>query len=322
MAREKEAPRSSEVLDSSDPSTSSTGRSARTGPVQPVARLLGAACALALVASLVWLTYFQPEDPGLVVVLVLSFALSIIGIAVFLGPYWKQRDTAQHLATGLAGSVGITGLLVGVLQVLPEDAALNVGSVGSPSSSPDVGTSPTPEPTTSGSLADYQTCYQQVKAAAKDGIVPPVAGELQAGVATATADARTVVVTDGESTWACNIAPTMGVSHPGPVVIGPADVEPSKFRLAEYGRPNFFWGGGAVPFGVTHIEFTFPDGDVEEAVIGNGYWVMQHFPRAAIKDVRDVPPIGVRLQTHNRQSGYRFPLEWGTDTCNQVGYGC
>ncbi len=181
----------------------------------------------------------------------------------------------------------------------------------------------------SSSQALYRRCIALVReeAGTRGETVP---GDLT-GRATAISDsARTVVVANRASTWACNLAPDQAVSGAGRVVIHHATA--SDLAVAENVRGtdgaaderDLVWGGGALPRGVTSLTYAFPDGHHETASTAGGFWVMQYLAPAWFtglgESAQGLAPITVTL---DGPGGHHvITLEWGTDTCNQISHGC
>lgn len=75
---------------------------------------------------------------------------------------------------------------------------------------------------------------------------------------------------------------------------------------------------GAVPEGVTAIDYRFPGGHVEQATIDGDYWSMVHVKKGGYAP--DAAPIEVSLTSGGETTSYT--LQWGVDTCAQVNHGC
>jgi hypothetical protein len=78
---------------------------------------------------------------------------------------------------------------------------------------------------------------------------------------------------------------------------------------------------------VQAIRYEFPDGHIENAVVGeSGMWSMLYLPtEGPLADPRvnetTLDPIQVTVHyTDGHTDG--FALEWGQDTCGQVNHGC
>jgi hypothetical protein len=284
---------------------------------------LGAVCAVLALVALAWLTLARPGQAAPLVFLIGTFFISVVGAIAFLGPVITQLRNARSLTAGVASALGATGLLLALLQVLPDDSP----TVSDPESSPGVTagstTSTAPaEGSASSELAGlYEHCLQQVKAQAKLRGDRAPAEDARGRVGIQEVAGTTVVVADQDRTWTCNLEPEFAVSYPGKAIIDLAG--PSDFALAQYSAPGqatFFWGGGALPAGGKTISFIFPDKQEVFAETQDGFWVMQYFPRNEF-DSRG-PGIQVHITSHNTASGGGFELKWGQHTCNQVSHGC
>jgi hypothetical protein len=288
----------------------------RAHRILTVQATLGVASLLIAGATLGWLIVRTPSSGNILAALVVVFSLSVIGVGAFLGPYWKRLDASRSLAAGVATSVALTGLLLTLLQSIPD---ANIGKaidrgVGAPTSSGHA------SPAEGERVSDaYDLCVKQVLSGVGTVFTPPH-GDVRGVVANVSSQGATVVVSDGVSTWACNVSPGLIVSYPGPAIV--TDPRPSQFRIGGGLSETYYWGGGSLPLAATAIRFTFPDGHVENAVVDNGYWAMQYFPANPFPgDWVDFPNIEVTIVENHEGNFTSFDLHWGRDTCNQIGLG-
>jgi hypothetical protein len=282
---------------------------------------------MGFLSSLIWLISFPPRSRGGTAALVGLFLLCAAVVVIASWPYWKRWKRVQQ---GLAAAAVTTGLLLGLLQILPGDNRLSSGT--SSSSESTTSTSPhfPPQPTPPEGGREVQppavvSCIQQVRALSEDN--PPTAGDDLVGrVWLSTNEATTVVVADRRWTWTCNLEPDIATSSAGNAVI--SDPEPADFSVAYWhGSDGVFtwWSGGALPAGAAEVKFNFPDGQGVYAETKDGYWVMQHRTRSDYKwDDRNpivVEVAGPRSYPDGKHSA-RLALRWGVDTCQQVNHGC
>ena len=179
---------------------------------------------------------------------------------------------------------------------------------------------------------------------------------LSAKAFTSSPDGTTVLVSNKRLSWSCNLAPDREVSVAEPalatgVVVGPgAGFEPMLlFQVAvteaSDGSGDVVWAGGRIPELLTgpdparhrnsrvpgdglsevrRIEYRFPDGDTEAAVMDRetGYWVMQYVPPEQFTRplTFDSFPISVTVFPVDEEAAqFRLSLVWGQDTCHQAG---
>jgi hypothetical protein len=74
--------------------------------------------------------------------------------------------------------------------------------------------------------------------------------------------------------------------------------------------------------GVEAIAYDFPDGHVEQAVVGrNGLWSMTYLTEEPLSTTQ---PVHVTVDYTEAGGGgsETFTLQWGTDTCAQLNHGC
>lgn len=87
-----------------------------------------------------------------------------------------------------------------------------------------------------------------------------------------------------------------------------------------------FVAGGALPDGsVTAIRYAFPDGHVEEAVIGDAMWAMAYFPTEGplAAGGRNPPVTDVPVTVDYRDgTSEEFTIRYPMDFCAQVNHGC
>ncbi len=88
-----------------------------------------------------------------------------------------------------------------------------------------------------------------------------------------------------------------------------------------------FVAGGRDFDGVRAISYAFPDGHVEDAVVGqNGLWSMNYLATGGLflqhgTNVTKLDPIEVTVHLTNG-AVKTFSLRWGLDTCAQINHGC
>ncbi len=88
-----------------------------------------------------------------------------------------------------------------------------------------------------------------------------------------------------------------------------------------------FVAGGEDFDGVASITYTFPDGHVERATVGqSGMWSMVYLPTSgpfAVPNLNEttLDPIQVSVDYTDGHSD-TFTLQWGVDTCAQINHGC
>jgi hypothetical protein len=116
----------------------------------------------------------------------------------------------------------------------------------------------------------------------------------------------------------------------------PMDNETLGFSTSSYTAPvpsgwlTAFVAGGALPEGVTGIEYTWPDGHVETARIGTDdagrkWWAMGYVPTEGPmtkpnRNLRSFDPVTVKVYLSGVVDEYT--LQWGRDECAQVNHGC
>ncbi len=88
-----------------------------------------------------------------------------------------------------------------------------------------------------------------------------------------------------------------------------------------------FVAGGRDFDGVQAISYAFPDGHVEDAVVGqNGLWSMNYLATRGLflqhgTNVTKLDPIEVTVH-YTSGDVKTFSLQWGLDTCAQINHGC
>lgn len=251
-------------------------------------------------------------------------------------PRRLSRSSTPWLAAAAVAAITAGGY--GVATTLGDgdrgnDGVAPAGGTTSPTPpkpSPSGRTPPQNPPSTTPTLTAegaYDTCETQVRRQARlmgDGPV----GDVQGRVITSTADATTVVVSDGMSAWACNVAPDTALSHEVPDA-PPHDVDAGTFAFAlnaasnvGAGPGNLSWAGGVLPRGVSGLTYVFPDGHAEPAVTNDGYWVMQYLsPEPWGRNLNTTDPVQVQLTGPGGDQTVTVPLGFET-VCNQVTHGC
>ncbi len=176
----------------------------------------------------------------------------------------------------------------------------------------------------------YQRCANAVQAA---GVVrgDAASGGLEGVAWSATPGGTTVAMVGGDQAVACNVAPDLAVSHP--VAVQPTAVPaPRDFDFAngvasnvQAGAGDHTWAGGVLPQGVDSVTYVFPDGHQEQAVVQDGFWVMQYLsdqpwsqdPQASVEVRLDGQAGPQTLELPLMPSGGELPFG-----CNQVSHGC
>lgn len=244
----------------------------------------------------------------------------------------RRRSASPWLAAAAVVAIAAGGYGVASLG---GDAAPDMAPVGGGSSTAPPGPSPTPTSeasTTPDSLstiptlstdAAYDSCIAQVRQQAK--VTGDPVGDPRGRAIASTADAITVVVSDGTSAWACNVTPDKALSHPVPDS-APQDVDASTFAFAltfagnvGAGDGQLAWAGGLLPKGATGLTYVFPDGHRRPAVVKGGYWVMQYLSEEDwAGNLTKTDPVQVEVG-----DGQTVIVPLGPETvCNQVTHGC
>jgi hypothetical protein len=140
---------------------------------------------------------------------------------------------------------------------------------------------------------------------------------------------RTVVIADSRYWMACNRTSTHQFAARAPKRLQrPSPQDTDAFAVANevVGRPEglreFFWAAGMVPAGVARIQYMFPDGITEEAVLQGDFWLLRHLSDEPPPTAAPTKRIRVRLLSANGAVVNDFQLVWGVQTCAQVTHGC
>lgn len=186
-------------------------------------------------------------------------------------------------------------------------------------------------PTGHGELGEATTCQQEIDALAEpslDGATVTADRDYGAGVTSLFETKSGWIVCD---TWATidGGAPTLFSVHEKS-----GQYEPNVSTLAvseNFGSgdplPAEYVAGGRDFDGVQAIAYTFPDGHVEDAVVGQtGLWSMVYLPTSGVLTDLDqneatLDPITVRVSLTNGDEA-TYTLQWGEDTCAQINHGC
>jgi hypothetical protein len=171
----------------------------------------------------------------------------------------------------------------------------------------------------------YRSCINLVRNAGQWIDNPP--RNLSGKLAVDNGKGITVVVANGSDAYTCNIKPDSAVSHPRPLDSG---VSQETFAVANNYTGNVIpgdnsdmvWGGGALPNGVTSITYAFPNGDQEQAVIKDGFWVMQYFSVEPFAEIGEPVTGSIKVKLDGSGGERELTLRWGDHTCNQVSHGC
>ncbi|HYJ68259.1 MAG TPA: hypothetical protein VEX15_11455 [Nocardioidaceae bacterium] len=152
----------------------------------------------------------------------------------------------------------------------------------------------------------------------------PIDGPLTGRLAIENEVGTTVVVTSSSDAYTCNIKPDEAVSRPAPLD-GKVDEEDLWFALNATGNVlpgnegDMVWVGGEAPDGVTGIQYAFPDGHTETAVVQDGFWALQYYADGTIPSGRG-DRIEATLDGADAQT-IELPFTFNTE-CNQVSHGC
>lgn len=178
------------------------------------------------------------------------------------------------------------------------------------------GTSSTATPPT------VASCRQE---AAASGVPAPGPAATQRG----SLDGRLIIVADSNYWMACDSTFRTTPSARKPAKLTrPGIQDNNAFAVAgntidtTAGQRDFFWAAGMLPVGVATVRYSFVDGDVVDAEVSNGFWMMRH--------VSTVPPgahdlgdrIRVQLLSPSGAVLNDVRLNWGTQTCAQISHGC
>jgi hypothetical protein len=123
------------------------------------------------------------------------------------------------------------------------------------------------------------------------------------------------------------VRPTVLTGTPGPEQLG---FSTTSYRMSSEQPVVSFIAGGPLPQGVTGIDYAFPDGHVESAVLrtddaGRRWWAMAYVPsEGPLADPRlnllRLDPVRVIVSSSDVQN--EVVLQWGRDECAQVNHGC
>ncbi len=215
---------------------------------------------------------------------------------------------------------------------------------------------PEPGETMSRRAAGQECAAMAAEWAADNDVGEGGAVGLTAKAFTSSPDGTSVLVANKRLSWSCNLAPDREVSVAEPamarrVVVGPgAEFDAMLlFQVAvtesSDGSSDVVWAGGRIPevltgpdparhrggsvppggsFEVRRIEYRFPDGHTEAAVMDleTGYWVMQYVPPEQFTRPLTFDSLPISVTVFPEGSAwrrYRLSLVWGQDTCHQAG---
>jgi len=167
----------------------------------------------------------------------------------------------------------------------------------------------------------FEHCVQLVR---KAGSANGYHGRTIRGVFTiVNRSGTTSLVSDGRSTWACNLKPDVALSRRHRIEGPGGDYEFALARTHMFRGWDVFWGGGTLPLGVVAVTYIFPNGDHVPAQVKTGHWLVQHYSRLP-PNRHSAPPIRVLLMTSAGYIKEERELHWDNDVdlCNQVVHSC
>jgi hypothetical protein len=229
----------------------------------------------------------------------------------------RRRRKRGVVAGGAAAFAVLAVAAAGVLATNGTNPNVPVEPVSTPSKP-----STTPRPPTV-RAADVAACRT---AFGGESPRPGARASVQASISAP--DGTTFIVADSKYWAACDTGyPQTGVSARRPAAIAePGTADPEPFAVAgnqitKSGKQyDYYWAAGVLPTGVKAIVYTFPDGSVEEAVIGGKYWLMHHWTPVSANAAAG--RIKVRLLGANDVVLGDLRLEPGRHTCAQITHGC